>query len=420
LAREAEQEAAVFSKAADVDKLLNMLKETNPAKDNLADNEEIQELYRSCMTLRPKIVKLIDKYSQKRADLVTMNETFVRARSIFDQMMEESLARNSQVYDRPIYGSQQPGPVVNGPQPPGWNGPGYGQPGYNAYTQQPPHQLPQPGYSSELYNGQPINIYPQPQPAGSYPQQVLMSQAPPQQPTPVQPQPQAQAQPQPQVQVQAQPQPQVGQPELQRRQTLMSQPPPQQPTQQLGQPLTQEPQPQQQQQQQQPQAEPQPQAQATPIQNTQTEPPYKYDPNMRYADSNVQAWAQYYAQGGKDPTGAVYFISVPGVKEPAPPQPVSPQPAATTTTATTTTVVNPNPNPGQSPTRRQSLLSNPHGATGGGSEDTEEDLPLQNPYDRYGVAFDGTNQTPGPSGPGYGASPYYGLTRDMAGMDING
>jgi len=42
LAREAEQEAAVFSKAADVDKLLGMLKEIDPTKDNLADNEDIQ------------------------------------------------------------------------------------------------------------------------------------------------------------------------------------------------------------------------------------------------------------------------------------------------------------------------------------------------------------------------------------------
>lgn len=42
LAREAEQEAAVFSKAADVDKLLNMLKEVDPTTDKLADNEEIQ------------------------------------------------------------------------------------------------------------------------------------------------------------------------------------------------------------------------------------------------------------------------------------------------------------------------------------------------------------------------------------------
>ena len=84
IAREAEQEASVFSQAANVDRLLMMLRNMDPAKDNLADDEEIQvselfipysvwvltlyiqELYRSCMTLRPKIVKLIDKYSQKR------------------------------------------------------------------------------------------------------------------------------------------------------------------------------------------------------------------------------------------------------------------------------------------------------------------------------------------------------------------
>ncbi|KAJ7693157.1 hypothetical protein B0H17DRAFT_881822, partial [Mycena rosella] len=96
LAAEASAEAAVFAQAADVEKLLNMLRALDPSKgDNLADDEEIQELYRSSMALRPKIVKLIDKYSQKRADLVSMNETFVRARTIFDRMMEESLARHS-------------------------------------------------------------------------------------------------------------------------------------------------------------------------------------------------------------------------------------------------------------------------------------------------------------------------------------
>ena len=66
MAAEAQQEAGVFAQAANVDRLLNMLRNLDPAKDNLADNEEIQELYRSCMSLRPKIVKLIDKYSQKR------------------------------------------------------------------------------------------------------------------------------------------------------------------------------------------------------------------------------------------------------------------------------------------------------------------------------------------------------------------
>ena len=59
----------MFSQAADIDRLLTMARTLDPAKDNLADNEEIQELYRSCMSIRPKIVKLIDKYSQKRGML---------------------------------------------------------------------------------------------------------------------------------------------------------------------------------------------------------------------------------------------------------------------------------------------------------------------------------------------------------------
>jgi hypothetical protein len=42
LAKEAEQEASVFAQAVNVDKLLTMLRGLDPAKDNLADNEEIQ------------------------------------------------------------------------------------------------------------------------------------------------------------------------------------------------------------------------------------------------------------------------------------------------------------------------------------------------------------------------------------------
>jgi len=73
LAKEAEQEAAVFAQAVNIDKVLTMLCGLDPAKDNLADNEEIQvrtqyyryrifaksslhlqELYRSSMALRPR------------------------------------------------------------------------------------------------------------------------------------------------------------------------------------------------------------------------------------------------------------------------------------------------------------------------------------------------------------------------------
>jgi len=98
IAREAEHEAAVFAQAANIDKLLSMLRGLDPAKDNLADNEEIQvchknrtsisfvditkllqELYHSSMSLRPRVVKLIDKYSQKRSALsVSMSKGLSR------------------------------------------------------------------------------------------------------------------------------------------------------------------------------------------------------------------------------------------------------------------------------------------------------------------------------------------------------
>jgi hypothetical protein len=55
LAKEAEQEAAVFAQAVNVDKLLTMLRGLDPAKDNLADNEEIQvcaQYYKSSNIIR--------------------------------------------------------------------------------------------------------------------------------------------------------------------------------------------------------------------------------------------------------------------------------------------------------------------------------------------------------------------------------
>jgi len=427
LAREAEQEASVFNQAANVDRLLTMLRQMDPAKDNLADNEDIQELYRQCMSLRPKIVKLIDKYSQKRADLVSMNEAFVKARTIFDRMMEDSLARHSAaLYEgRPDYArtQSQPYPARGDsrsdylPQAYGWNNAYDQQPGYGGYPAHNPGPTPgpqsgypvEPGFAPQPYppseaHGTPTPYTPYgpgPQPyapapgvavafgapegQGPYPQQPpheaqgypqQLAQPPQQQPAQQQqpphgafpqqiqqtsPQPELQPQQQPgqlHIQTQAQPQtqPQV-QPQIQPHaqtpfqaaqaqvQTQLQQqfqhtqpqanpqqqahPQPQQTAQQ--QPIQQQ-QPAHQEavqqtpvqthpQQQLPQYEqisPQPQAQAQPhSQQPQVEagPPFVFDPTATYPDPNVQAWAQYYAQGGTDPTGSVYFVSVPGVKE---------------------------------------------------------------------------------------------------------
>ncbi|KAL1689439.1 hypothetical protein GGG16DRAFT_126443 [Schizophyllum commune] len=426
LAREAEAEAAVFAQAVNVDRLLNMLKSLDPARDNLADNEEIQELYHSCMSLRPKIVKLIDKYSQKRADLVSMNEAFVRARTIFDRMMEDSLQRNTYEpgpYSAPgasPYGPQRPDSraaaqyAAYPPQP--YAQPGYPSPaGYEGYPPPTPgaaYVPPTPGYPQGAYGPQqPAGApaygpqqpgpygYPQqppPQgyasPPGAYPQQAAAAypgqagpqpyppqtdpqahaQAPPQQSPNIPPQKQPSLGPAPYQQPQqapagypeptgspaAAPQPyenhiptqpygaspypaQAGspQPHVQPQATLSQQslhiqtspqqpePQQQQPVQQQQQPIQQQPQPVQPQpqaavqqqpavQQQQPQPAQQPIAQEQ--QPITQGPPYVYDPQAKYADPNVQAWANYYAHGGRDPAGAVYFFSVPGVTEELP------------------------------------------------------------------------------------------------------
>lgn len=42
LAREAEQEAAVFAQAVNVERLLTVLRGMDPDRDNLADDEEVQ------------------------------------------------------------------------------------------------------------------------------------------------------------------------------------------------------------------------------------------------------------------------------------------------------------------------------------------------------------------------------------------
>ena len=56
----------MFTQVANVDRLLTMVLTLDLGEDNhLAHNKEIRELYCSYISLRPKIVKLIDKYSQK-------------------------------------------------------------------------------------------------------------------------------------------------------------------------------------------------------------------------------------------------------------------------------------------------------------------------------------------------------------------
>lgn len=65
LQREAHMEAEVFAEIKNVEKLLTLLS-TSSSELNVKDNEEITELYHSTLAIRPKLIELIGKYSQKK------------------------------------------------------------------------------------------------------------------------------------------------------------------------------------------------------------------------------------------------------------------------------------------------------------------------------------------------------------------
>ena len=192
---------------------------------------------------------------------------------------------------------QQSQPQVQQPQPQGQPNQTY-QPPQQLVQQPQPQPQPQPQQTQPQPQPQPHQPIDQ-QPAQAQPQPVQIIEQHDVQTYDVQTSSQAQFQPQPQqVSVSAQPQlePQL---QLVQEPVVHAQPLPQQ------------------------QPQPQPEPQLQPSQSIPAQPisglaPYPFDASYTYADQNVQAWANYYAQGGTDPTGSVYFISVPGVKEEGP------------------------------------------------------------------------------------------------------
>jgi signal transducing adaptor molecule len=70
LEREAHMESEVFAQIRNVEKLLALLSTgSQTGGADVRDNEEITELYHSTLAIRPKLIELIGKYSQKKGEL---------------------------------------------------------------------------------------------------------------------------------------------------------------------------------------------------------------------------------------------------------------------------------------------------------------------------------------------------------------
>ncbi|MCJ1336332.1 ESCRT-0 subunit protein hse1 [Bachmanniomyces sp. S44760] len=168
LNREAQMEAEVFAEIKNVEKLLTLLS-TSSSELNVRDNEEITTLYHSTLAIRPKLIELIGKYSQKKDDFTQLNEKFIKARKDYESLLEASMSQPS--YGRP------------GQSQYGYGGPGYPQPGpppqqdpSRYYTPNPQDSRLAQGHNAQQSGPAPFHMLPQN--SGNQPHQPQQSQYP--------------------------------------------------------------------------------------------------------------------------------------------------------------------------------------------------------------------------------------------------
>ncbi|PHH51030.1 Class E vacuolar protein-sorting machinery protein hse1 [Ceratocystis fimbriata CBS 114723] len=141
LQREAMMEAEVFSEIRNVEKLLTLLS-TSSSTPGMDDNEEISKLYQRTTAIRPKLIKLIEKYSQKKDDFTQLNEKFIKARRDYETLLEASMTHPPpHQYHQYNMGQQQPG----------YGGPAGGRPGAG-YTPSPAPAGTAPPGDQRFYN----------------------------------------------------------------------------------------------------------------------------------------------------------------------------------------------------------------------------------------------------------------------------
>ncbi|KAJ1919690.1 ESCRT-0 subunit protein hse1 [Mycoemilia scoparia] len=177
-AKRTDIESQVFSEAENIEILLRKLSRIDPRRENLSENEEIQSLYSSTLSLRPKIVSLIEEYARKKEKLEEINRQISFANQTYDGLMNPSFNPGQQPPPPHLYGSdpyinqqQQPPPQTYQPHPPAQQPP---------YPQQ--HQYMPQGQAYQPYSSAP-HIPQQPPPQQQPPlhpaQPQYSNQAPP-------------------------------------------------------------------------------------------------------------------------------------------------------------------------------------------------------------------------------------------------
>ncbi|KAJ1879921.1 ESCRT-0 subunit protein hse1 [Coemansia sp. RSA 486] len=116
VSKDIDAEVEVFSEAHNIEALLRMLGSVDPMKDNVSDNEEVQKLYSSTLALRPKIIKLIEKYNKKKEELVLLDSQFSKSMRLYDELMQRSVGQQAPAGGYQQQQQQPPQPLQQQPQ----------------------------------------------------------------------------------------------------------------------------------------------------------------------------------------------------------------------------------------------------------------------------------------------------------------
>ncbi|KAI6790071.1 Class E vacuolar protein-sorting machinery protein [Hortaea werneckii] len=121
LERDANMEAEVFGEIKNVEKLLALLSVRDGAgsgRRGEREEEEIGDLYQRTLSIRPKLIELIGRYSQKKDDFTQLNEKFIKARRDYEALLESSMSHPYQQQQQqfPIRTPQASHPMYPPPQ----------------------------------------------------------------------------------------------------------------------------------------------------------------------------------------------------------------------------------------------------------------------------------------------------------------
>merc|ERR1711939_139602 len=154
-------EAEVFGEIKNVEKLLALLSVRDggggSGRRGEREEEEIGDLYQRTLSIRPKLIELIGRYSQKKDDFTQLNEKFIKSCRDYENLLDASMTQTQPAYQ---YGRHQQG--YGGGYPPQAAPPQQDTQRYYTPNQQQDQQYPPQSSSPQGYPPQPLRTGPAP------------------------------------------------------------------------------------------------------------------------------------------------------------------------------------------------------------------------------------------------------------------